>query len=426
MAEAADLVYFSCLGESGPIPVTGWVVDLLSEDVVVGTAPLKGVANIAKGKSGSVEVCFIRVRNSAVSLELPEGWTGLKAGLIPSLHTCQTAWKQAKENELASSEAEPSTTRWTRVPSRKGLSRDMANLRGLFTTGMDEGDDTEDDDEDVPGPRARSSYLPPGGSKPLAAQSKKATVEEDKDDFDVKKMITAGLSSGQSPSEMMPIMLMAMLMDKDSKKKKKKEGPSQRIAGRLGAPWWFRLRQQRRRRVEGPGHESRDHPQPASPSGAGSSSKDLRALRERGSRRARSGPRPVVDPEGLRQTPAVGQVQRHISLRDHGRGCLRVHPLRTARKRRSSIDSESQGQDAKCFAGRGLVIGMAAHRTSRSSSSSRVRRVSGGDGDCVGVCRRASQTPEASAGGEGKAAADTRRTRTAMAPPRGRARRSDP
>ena len=226
MAEAADLVYFSCLGESGPIPVTGWVVDLLSEDVVVGTAPLKGVANIANGKSGSVEVCFIRVRNSAVSLELPEGWTGLKAGLIPSLHTCQTAWKQAKENELASSEAEPSTTRRTGVPSRKGLSRDMANLRGLFTTGMDEGDDTEDDDEDVPGPRARSSYLPPGGSKPLAAQSKKATVEEDKDDFDVKKMITAGLSSGQSPSEMMPIMLMAMLMDKDSKKKKKKDRAS--------------------------------------------------------------------------------------------------------------------------------------------------------------------------------------------------------
>eukprot|EP00439_Symbiodinium_sp_Y106_P042119 s3981_g5.t1 len=236
MAEVADLVYFSCLGESGPIPVTGWIVDLIADDVVVGTALLKGVANIAKGKSGTVEVSFVRVRNSAASLELPEGWTGPKAGLIPSLHTCQMAWKQAKESDLASSETEPPGTRRPKGISRKGLSSDMSNLKNLFGEGVDVADDTEDDDEDLPKPRGQSSHLPPGGSKPLHARSKKGGVNEDKDDFDIKKLLVAGLSSGQSPSEMMPMVLLGLLMDRDSKKKKKKDraSSSQDDLGLLG------------------------------------------------------------------------------------------------------------------------------------------------------------------------------------------------
>ena len=76
-------------------------------------------------------------------------------------------------------------------------------------------DETESDEEDGEELRTR----PPRASGMSSSSKEKPEYE----DVDVRKMIVAGLSQGRSPTELMPLMLMGMVMDKDGKKKIKRK-----------------------------------------------------------------------------------------------------------------------------------------------------------------------------------------------------------
>ena len=241
MVELGDLVYFSCITDSGSQPVCGWIVEAGETDVVIGTTPksVEGAEHTAEGVHDSVRVGFVRVGIDSLKLERPVDWKGPKPRSIPSFEISAASWKAAAGQDLPSSGAEnPRKTRQKAETSRSKSRLDFRNLQRLY----EEDTDSEEEEESLEAARGRprgSGYLPPGqssarekrsGDKPQG--STEAAKETDLNAA-VRKQLQRRLAQGDDGQDLMPMMMMAMLL-KDEKKKKargSKDAPDELLGG---------------------------------------------------------------------------------------------------------------------------------------------------------------------------------------------------
>ncbi|CAE7246419.1 unnamed protein product [Symbiodinium sp. CCMP2592] len=175
-----DIVYVICDSQKGPVSLCGWIVGLPGADAVIGTSVKAtiGLPQTAKGKQGEHEVSFVRVPLAAVTEQAPVGWTGLRPKDLPPLRPCQAAWKAVEKGG--------------------------AELESIL----------------APGQTAKS-------------RSSRESREEG-GDLDMRKMIRKGLAEGQSPNELMPLMLMTLALEKGEGRRKKKGKEAGRDLNLLG------------------------------------------------------------------------------------------------------------------------------------------------------------------------------------------------
>ena len=233
MLELGDLVYCSLRSNGTEIPVSGWIVELPENDVILATVPaaVEGVKTKLLGSSGDTSVAFIRVPQGAVFIGQPADWKGPRAKDLSSLGVCRAAWKKHAEKDLQSSEAEAPTTQPAAQASRGGgdrLSRDLHGLAALFGDPGEEEDEESEDDE----PGMGRSYLAPGQS------SKKVTKGKSKDSrgdrgMDQRQLLLQGLAGGADTNAMMQMMMLNFLMEKSEAGKKKKKKRQDRAASSL-------------------------------------------------------------------------------------------------------------------------------------------------------------------------------------------------
>jgi hypothetical protein len=127
-------------------------------------------------------------------------------------------------DELGSSEVEDKQPGKRPGPKKKSeMAKELAGLKAMFED-SDSEDDEEEEDEDFPArTRAAASdgHVPPG-SRMSAKGSKEPSkgAKEAAEDVNVKKLLAASLAQGQSPSELMPLMMMSLLVQGEGKKKK--------------------------------------------------------------------------------------------------------------------------------------------------------------------------------------------------------------
>ena len=182
MALLEELVYCLCVGDSGSVPVCGWVIEEQGEDLILGTVPVSGVGNAEQVKVGSRDIGFVRVAADSVSRQLPSDWAGVKASQLPDLGSCKAAWKKVTK-AIQSSETEPVAVEVRKSTRPKGLAAELAGLQSLFSKGGGDDDDTEDDDEDLPPRASKSGFLAPGhvGSDQGKGRARTKGKEEEPD-----------------------------------------------------------------------------------------------------------------------------------------------------------------------------------------------------------------------------------------------------
>ncbi|CAE7224096.1 unnamed protein product [Symbiodinium sp. CCMP2592] len=231
-----DIVYVICDSQKGPVSLCGWIVGLPGADAVIGTSvkATLGLPQTATGKQGEHEVSFVRVPLAAVTEQAPAGWTGLRPKDLPPLRPCQAAWKAIEKGgaELESSGAEMPRSTKAAGKSRGSLKEDLKSLQGLWKDEEDEDEDeTDDEEDDFPRSRRKSRVLPPGQT--AKSRSSRESREEG-GDLDMRKMIRKGLAEGQSPNELMPLMLMTLALEKGEGRRKKKGKEAGRDLNLLG------------------------------------------------------------------------------------------------------------------------------------------------------------------------------------------------
>ncbi|CAE7366038.1 unnamed protein product, partial [Symbiodinium microadriaticum] len=235
--ESGDVVFVVCHGSAGDIPVTGWIVELEESEAFLAAplASVAGVPNQAKGKSHGVDIAFIRVPVSSLSLNRPENWSGLKQKDLPPWEASAAAWKQVNSGNLSSSEAERPAAKSSRKPKSR-VEMDLGALGALFRKGRDDADeeDETDDDEDAWEP---ASHLRPGAPASSRGRgTKEAKPKKDsKEPPDLKALLAQSLASGQSSNDLVPLMMMTMLLDKDKKgsqrRRERASGSSELLGG---------------------------------------------------------------------------------------------------------------------------------------------------------------------------------------------------
>ena len=235
-----DVVYVLCEGSgSQTVPICGWVVALPGSDAVIAASDpsASSLSHTVAQSVGSLKIRFIRVPQSSLTARAPVGWGGPRPRDLPALEQCLQAWKKAEKAsaDLESSGAEVPKSEAPAGRARRSLREDIKGLQGLFAE--DEGDDDEDetDDEDeLPRRKGKdAAFLPPGGR----ALNKKArgSSEKSPEEPDLRKLVRQGLASGSSPSDLMPLVLMSMVLDKKEPKRKKRGPESTRDLDLLGS-----------------------------------------------------------------------------------------------------------------------------------------------------------------------------------------------
>ena len=233
-----DVVYVLCEGKDNPQPICGWVVSLPGSDAVLATSEqaAKTLAQTVSESVGSVKISFIRVPQESLSLQAPLGWTGAKPKDLPSLKDCLQAWKKAEKGsvELESSGAEvPKDLRPAGRP-RKSLKEDIKGLQALFGEDDDEEDETDDEEEPLKLKSRKSSFLPPG-SRGKSGSRARSSNEDEAGELDVRKLVRKGLAEGQPASELMPLMLMSLVLDKKEGRRRRKSRGNDRDLDLLGS-----------------------------------------------------------------------------------------------------------------------------------------------------------------------------------------------
>ena len=231
-----DIVYVICEGSSGPLSICGWVVSLPGDDAVVGTSTkaTAGLAHTAKAKQGEHEISFVRVPLSAVTEQPPSGWKGVKPRDLPPSKACVAAWKTLGKGgaELESSGAEMPRTSKAPGRARRSLKEDLKDLQGLWDDEEGDEDETDDEDDARPSTRQRGGSMVAPGAKNKGSDRREK--ERDEDDLDLRKLVRKGLASGQSPNDLMPLLMMALALDKGESRKKKKSKEAGRDLNLLG------------------------------------------------------------------------------------------------------------------------------------------------------------------------------------------------
>ncbi|CAE7727399.1 SMYD3 [Symbiodinium sp. CCMP2592] len=239
MADLEDLVYCQLISESGNVPICGWVVAKLSEDLVIATAgaAVESLEQKLVVSVGDVQVGIIRLPGSAASLSVPTRWKGLRPAALPTLSVSQAAWKKTKDAPPESSD----TSAAEAAPRRKkGLEADLAGLTALFggkdgAATDDEDDDEEDSEEELlltKGPKHR--YLPPGGASSGDLVKKEKKKKKDDGPALMRNLLKQGMEKGQTANDLMPMMMMAMMLDRDRGERKKRRSKASGSLDPLG------------------------------------------------------------------------------------------------------------------------------------------------------------------------------------------------
>ena len=119
-----ELVYLILKGaEDELFPICGWTVELIDDEVVVGTAVSAVSSQIpgaVEGKSGSEKLLFLRVPKASVSTTQPSEWKGNPPSSLPAWTSALALWRKVDSKNLGSSEAEVPRPKPARAPSKKG------------------------------------------------------------------------------------------------------------------------------------------------------------------------------------------------------------------------------------------------------------------------------------------------------------------
>ena len=234
MTQAGHVAHCLVRNSSGEaIRVSGRVVEASEESVVLGiiAGEARKVPGAVVKEEDGTRIGFLRVPSSACTSDRPSNWEGPPKE-VPKTSTCKRVWEKVSQERLESSEAEfPTPTPKAAARKSRGLDADLKVLESMMEQGSEsESEDSSVEDPDDRGGRGASSshqMLPPGASssKDVSGhrEGKKSKKEEDSMQKLCAKLVSKGLEEGQSPSELLPLMMMSMLTDQASGRKKKKK-----------------------------------------------------------------------------------------------------------------------------------------------------------------------------------------------------------
>ena len=214
------------------VPICGWVVELVDDEAVVGTALAATSANIpgaVEGKSGAEKLLFVRVPQTSLATSQPAVWKGNLPSTLPSWTVARAVWRQVDVKGLGSSEAEVPRPKPSRAASKKGLQQEMQDLSHLFGDATDSEEDDEEADQDFAAAASSSQRVLAPGAPAKGRKVDDAKKKSKKDGLNVRALLADGISKGQSASEMLPLAVLAMVMK--SEKGEKARGKSSALLG---------------------------------------------------------------------------------------------------------------------------------------------------------------------------------------------------
>ena len=224
-----EFIYFVCKGDNGKVKVKGITLEVLSDGTLVAgvdPAVVKGVPNaILFEKSGSKSVGLIKIPAESVSTVVPAGWGNQAGGVAPKLAAAKVAWEKMSGEALNSSETEQLGQQTNPSgPSRKSrLEEDLLQMsQELWDVSEEEGESSSDGGMDRR--RRGGKHLAPGASGSSAERPKSREGKNSGKEADFQKLMLKSLSSGASPSDMVPLMMMQMMMQQQSDKKSRRRG----------------------------------------------------------------------------------------------------------------------------------------------------------------------------------------------------------
>ena len=236
MAEGSVVYLLVKSKEGTPLKIAGRLVECKEESAVVAVNP-KDVDSVeqtltAVAPGGGRPVAFVRVPASSFSSARPEGWGAHLGKKVPDQATCWASWGELAKEVLVSSEAEKPKATAAAASSKKvsGLQEDLANLSRMFDPEDPSSSDSDSDTELLAAKRSKnkSGHLPPGGLRGAAASSQSRKPSDRPKDPDmakvVKNLMMKGMTEGQSPSELLPYMMMSMMLDQKEKSKHRRRG----------------------------------------------------------------------------------------------------------------------------------------------------------------------------------------------------------
>ncbi|CAE7562740.1 unnamed protein product [Symbiodinium natans] len=224
--ETGNIAYVRCHGSAGQVPVTGWIIALEGDEAILATTPsgVKEVPNQATAQGHGLNVAFIRVPSASLALTKPEEWQGPKLSEIPGFVTAQVAWKSVDSEGLSSSGAEKAGLT---KPRNTRVEQEIKNLGKLFQRprGSEGLSDVDSEDEEDDSEVAAAEFLRPGafnkmGKKKNGSKAKHTVKDEE---INVKQLVLQGLAAGQTTTDMMPLLMVALLQLQDQKTGKKKK-----------------------------------------------------------------------------------------------------------------------------------------------------------------------------------------------------------
>lgn len=231
-----EIAYFVAKGSESLVRVTGRVVEAKGETIVVAARPSDAVGipnQLASTAPGDpTQIAFLRIPKASCVFSKPNIWLGCSPGQLPGAELCMAAWGELGREVLVSSEAEKPPAP---VPSKtsarsSGMVEDINQLKMMF---QEEEEESEEDSSESDVPRNKKvgrKHLPPGGQssssqEPARSRQKSADPQDMLQSFMEKSM-----AEGKGSSELMPMMMMSMFMDRKSKKSKRHRR-SRRIHG---------------------------------------------------------------------------------------------------------------------------------------------------------------------------------------------------
>ena len=236
MVRPGDKVFLVCKGETGKIRIKGTVVEEVDDDnLVVGIDPdiAKKVSNslLSEKSGGSPPLGFIKVPVDSVSSVLPAGWENATGGQAPKLNRAAAAWKSlGSQVGIESSETEKLPGKETEKSSgsQRKMEQELLQMsQELWGEGSNGEESSSDDGSTMVNPGTR--HLAPGaGSMPKKASKNKGGGNSDAQEM-LQKVMLQNLASGGSPSDMVPLMMMSMMLNQQQGKKSKSKGKSKSL-----------------------------------------------------------------------------------------------------------------------------------------------------------------------------------------------------
>lgn len=237
MVHPGDVVFLACKSKTDTrVRIRGTAVEVEGGNVTVAfSAELaSAIQNAAVyEKEGETALGFIKVPAEATSSAVPAGWGSKVGGKAPSFEASLAAWDSlSRQVGLESSEAEVVAEEVHGKKTKKSNAEGplKASLEAeLMKMGQEMWDVSEEDEssseDGSPGAAASSKHLAPGARSRRSKKKDKKREKAEKGDL-FQEVLLKGMSSGQSPADLMPMAMMAFMMNQQQAKRR--EGKSRR------------------------------------------------------------------------------------------------------------------------------------------------------------------------------------------------------